>query len=264
MREFPPLSLSTYWSRVRPGVGKCLVDIPTPSPQGGRAVSPTPDTPAGSGEEGCHDGSNCKSNGKKEKKKKKAEAIPLLALPELDYLSANGCDSEGPKVDEADSTHESVGVGGSSCATSSGMAANLRDHDPLGVVQKLFDVTECLALAIPPSDRHVLLSVGLALGVKSGRASLLLVAASVLASSESVLNDIDIDIKILRDVKAFVVDLKKKEKERGKLKTVSAVEERLLNVSDSSGMQPSNGGTSVQVHGSDNEAYFLLKEGILR
>ena len=148
------------------------------------------------------------------------------------------------------------------------MAANLLDHDPLGVIQKLFDVTECLSLAIPPSDRHVLLSVGLAIGVKAGRAALLLGAASVLASSESVLNDTDIDMKVLRDIKTFVADLNR---EKAGLKDESDSDEEALKkakqsekVEATAESAPSLGSGHQVSHANKNEAYDLLKESILR
>lgn len=251
MDAFPALSLSTYWTRVRQA---CLVDIPrqptvnTKIPTSKKSKSADEDDHSGACDKG-----------------EEGQEIPLLSLPELAYLNINDEDRrDGPRMDNVDNPNNDMLSSTHGPHDLAAVTANLSDHDPLGVIQKLFDVTECLALAIPPSDRHVLLSVGLTLGVKAGRAALLLGAASVLASSESVLNDTDIDINILNDMKAFVVDLQKK---KNVLKTVKSEESSRSNKikTDKSCEKADAGGqTESHRHSSDNEAYNLLKESILR
>jgi hypothetical protein len=64
-------------------------------------------------------------------------------------------------------------------------------NDPLGIVQKLLEIAEGAALAVAPEDRGPLLSACLALGVKSGRASLLLQTACLLLLDDGCSADID-------------------------------------------------------------------------
>jgi hypothetical protein len=107
--------------------------------------------------------------------------------------------------------------------------------------------------------------VGLTIGMKAGRASLLLGAASVLASSDSVLSDTDIDIKVLKDIKTFVGDIKRK---------------KLDLIANNAATKKSEAGSKSEIDFSieqtarikatyvnsanRNEAYHLLKESILR
>jgi hypothetical protein len=269
MDVFPPLSLSTYWTNGGNGQA-CLVDLPATRTTGAGST-----TAFISAAKSVND---------------EKEDIPLLALPELAYLNVNSDDTEGPRVDGVDfpsdmladansnssndnnGTNAGSGNGMRDPHESAAMAANLADHDPLGVIQKLFDVTECLALAIPPSDRHVLLSVGLTIGMKAGRAALLLGAASVLASSESVLNDTDIDIKVLKDIKTFVANKKKMKNQMEKEESNEVKKEKdsskKSSKSDSMDIDAKQQNSDIQAkvvnQSNKNEAYNLLKESILR
>lgn len=277
MDKFPPLSLSTYWTRT--GDQVCLVDIPShPHPQMKSASVPPPPPPTSGDNEDEH---NEYSSEKKEKEKEQQtpdREIRLLSHPELAYLNINSDEHEGPKVDDVDYSHEMLASpnGNNSVSSfrdhtheSAAMAANLLDHDPLGVIQKLFDVTECLALAIPPSDRHVLLSVGLTIGMKAGRAALLLGAASVLASSESVLNDTDIDIKVLRDMKTFVANINNKKSyfisdNANTKKTNEGESKKSDKIEGEREPESSTVPAKEMSHANKNEAYNLLKESISR
>lgn len=100
----------------------------------------------------------------------------LLEVPELSYLLQEGrADSDSVLSD---------------------------DHDPLGLVQKLSDTVECVAQALPNSDRGLLLSVGVAFAVKSGRASLLLNMVNSLTSSTEYI--CDVPLSLLSDLQAYV------------------------------------------------------------
>lgn len=252
MEKFPPLSLSTQWKSTNQS---CSVDVL---------------------ERGIPNQSVCKkskSGGDDEEELKNIEDdIPLLPIPELAYLNVNIDGRDQPRVDDMDgpiktlpSHHDDLSSRSERDPQESAtMVANLVDHDPLGVIQKLFDVTECLALAIPPCDRHVLLSVGLAIGTKAGRAALILAAASVLASSESVLNDTDIDIKVLKDMKTFVENKKARKSTRndegispkGDNENISTIRAKKTCIAEGSPRSSNQSGTS--------NAYDLLKESILR
>ena len=251
MHAFPPLSLSTYWKNADQ---VCLVDVPSRTSdcsQNNLKSTPVTDNNNENGGDEC---GNDSMIGKDE--------IPLLPHPELEYLSNIRDNLHGsPHVNFDNFTDDlypspNSKNNDSNCINShdSAMAVNLLDHDPLGVIQRLSDVVECLALAIPPSDRHVLLSVGLALGAKSGRAALLLGAASVLASSESVLNDNDIDVKVLHDLRAFI-----KSKESG-------IPDDEDGKCDEQGED--NGNVLCKErgieHSSDEDACHLLKDSLLR
>ena len=90
-------------------------------------------------------------------------------------------------------------------------------HDPLGVVQKLLDAAESCALTVRPADRGELLSVCLALAVKSGRTSLLCQVATLLLLNEGA-EIHDIDATVMLEIQAHVRHLKKGRKKKRILK----------------------------------------------
>ena len=110
-------------------------------------------------------------------KKKDGGQLPkksnfLLGMPELDYLK-----------------HED--------------AIDFK-HDPLQLIQNLYGVAAMYIQSSTTVDRDILLSACLIIAIKSGRASLLLHFAGMLAS----LNDteVEIDIDILEDICRCLID----------------------------------------------------------
>jgi hypothetical protein len=78
-------------------------------------------------------------------------------------------------------------------------------NDPLSIVQKLFNSSEGFAAALPPSESSAMHSVCLALGVKSGRLSLLLRAAAMITSANtSHMRSSLKDIEILNDIAEYL------------------------------------------------------------
>ena len=75
------------------------------------------------------------------------EAVPIMQIPELLYLQSESTDPDSEFSGE---------------------------HDPLGIVQKLFNSAEYLANTVAISDRAVVLTVCLVLALKSGRTPLLI------------------------------------------------------------------------------------------
>jgi alpha-tubulin suppressor-like RCC1 family protein len=67
-------------------------------------------------------------------------------------------------------------------------------NDPLGIVDKILEFAENFSMSLPSCDRGTVLSLCLALGVKSGRLSILLQTIWSLVSDEEMLVDIDIDL----------------------------------------------------------------------
>lgn len=105
----------------------------------------------------------------------KNEIIPLIAVPELSYLS---------NADNKDSYEHSD------------------DHDPLDIVQKLFESAESLALELPLADKGVVINVCLSLAVKSGRFSLLSKCIDLLLNMKGYIPNID--SSLLDDIKQFM------------------------------------------------------------
>jgi hypothetical protein len=102
----------------------------------------------------------------------------IFAVPELEYLQENS-GFEGDEI-----------------------------NDPLGVVQKLFNSSESFASSVPIAEKGAMHSVCLALAVKSGRLSLLLQSALMLALKNSE-NDSDSEssfsnLQILRDIVEYL------------------------------------------------------------
>ena len=82
-------------------------------------------------------------------------------------------------------------------------------NDPLGLVQKLSDAAERIAMTVPLAGRGVFYSFYLAMAVKSGRLSLLLRGACLLSMEESPDHSMgsydsngfkDVDITLLKDI----------------------------------------------------------------
>ena len=84
-----------------------------------------------------------------------------------------------------------------------------QDNDPLGLVQKLFDSAENLAMTLLPSERNCVLSFCLLLAVKSGRLSLLIRTALMLSSYDDAVESTGlassdfIDISLFDDIINF-------------------------------------------------------------
>ena len=116
-----------------------------------------------------------------------ANTIPILPIPELSYL------------------HEVGSIDGSD------------DHDPLRIVQKLFETAENLALVLPSHERFVLLQVCVALGMKSARISLLLRSISLLLADDGL--DSDIGSSCCEDIRSYCLaisnDWTEEEKSKG-------------------------------------------------
>ena len=82
-------------------------------------------------------------------------------------------------------------------------------NDPLGLVQKLSDAAERIAMTVPLAERGVFYSFYLAMAVKSGRLSLLLRGACLLSMEESPDHSVglddthgfkDVDMRLLKDI----------------------------------------------------------------
>ena len=82
-------------------------------------------------------------------------------------------------------------------------------NDPLGLVQKLSDAAERIAMTVPLAERGVFYSFYLAMAVKSGRLSLLLRGACLLSMEGSPAHPMefydsngfkDVDISLLKDI----------------------------------------------------------------
>eukprot|EP01036_Dinobryon_divergens_P046821 gene46821-62646_t len=88
-----------------------------------------------------------------------------------------------------------------------GVSSNFDDdyisgHDPLGVVEKLFDFGSDLFPVVPSRDRGIPLNLCLALAVKTGKMSLLLRCAIMLMADGG--DNRDVDIGLLTDIVSYV------------------------------------------------------------
>jgi hypothetical protein len=196
MPSLPPLSLSTYWKPL----GYNIVGIPL-SVSLGETKSILP---------GHLD-----------------QESPLLGVPDLAYLIP-------PPLPHADSVDYAISP--TSLLPPKPSSTQLmeleflrEEHDPLGVVQRLSDTAEGLFMTVSPAnlpDRAALLSLCLALGVKSGRASLLLSAAHLLSSSSNLLPyHMDSVVRdLIQEVWVFVGQTKVNREEKEKKDTHFAYE----------------------------------------
>lgn len=159
--------------------------------------------------------------------------LPILPIAELSYLN--------PRNGETDKLL-------SSQASVLEIEHTIREHDPLGVVQKLSDAAECLATALfdaDDSDKSVLMEFELAVAVKSARASLLLSCASSLANNGVLLDGRGVDISYLDDIKEYVMQHVSRE---------HVENSELLPSVDA----------ATRLDGTKTDAYSILKEKVLR
>lgn len=120
------------------------------------------------------------SSGQLNSSSKKSYPDFLFPVPELAYLK-DGNDFEGDEI-----------------------------NDPVGIVQKLFNLAEGFAVTVPFAERCAMHSVCLALAVKSGRLSLLLQTAQLLISGDNETNteaeEAELNLQILQDVSEYLED----------------------------------------------------------
>jgi hypothetical protein len=161
--------------------------------------------------------------------------IPILPVTELSYL--NPTTGNSTKLISAQTSALE-------------MEHTMREHDPLGVVQKLSDAAECLAAALfdaEDADKTVLMEFEIAVAVKSARASLLLSCASALAANNSLLEGRGVDISYLDDLREYVA-----QRASGDVSLVGSSE--LLPSVDA----------ATRLDGTKTDSYSILRERVLR
>ena len=173
--------------------------------------------------------------------------IPILPVAELSYLSTAQGDATKTTRSQTSALE---------------MEYTMQLHDPVGVVQKMFDAAQCLcaslAEVIDARDKAALLEFEITVAVKSGRASLLLSCASSLASSDSLMNGSYLDNSLLEDLSTYVTSRREAAERAGTEKRTAAttqdVDGELLRCVD----------TSTRLDGTKTDAYSVLRDRVLR